>query len=606
MPKNLSVQNLDFDNVKQSLIDFLKAQDQFKDYDFTGSAMNILIELLSYNTHYMGFFAHMLANESFINSASLRSTMAAKAKLLNYIPGSKIAAKALVSVDFNVDAINAPNDRKIILRRGTIIKSSGEVNREFIVPQNTYVYNRSNAVNVYEYTTDEFIIYEGSFETQRFLVDKTLHDQRFVIRDPNIDINTLEVKVYSNDTETDYDVFTLAKNHTSINSNSKVFFLSLNEENYYEIFFGNDVYGKGLEHNNYVEATYVASNGSDGNFAKNFSFDSSYQYNDGQTIKTFEPTVLADNPSSGGVDAESVEDLRFNIPYHFRRQNRAVTVDDYKNLILSEYRNVNSVNVWGGEDNIPKTYGKVYISIKPRYGNTLSSNSKRIILDTILRKYNTATIEPVLVDPDFLYINLNVFVKYNPLNTNTSQGSLRTLIDQEIAEYDTEVLNRFGNFYSDAVLSNRIIDVDSSVLSCYNEITLEKRFTPAIGQFQTYYVDFNNALIKGTLKTDEFEYRGRRNYIIDDGSGNLIAYYYNDVTKVWVKYPDETFGNIDYTNGIVRFSGFSFDALYQDEKILRVLVEPKNPDFYTRRNNIVTIDDYTINISEDLGTESTT
>ena len=233
MAKNLQVQELDFETIKQNFIDFMKSQNQFKDYDYKGASMNIFLDMLAYNTHYMGFYAHMLANEAFVDSATQKASLTSKAKLLNYIPGSKQSAEALVEFTVDVTALNESIDRKIVIPRGTNIRANNNASdlRNFVVVGDVYIYNRATTAGSYDYTSEEVTIYEGSFNTQRFLVDDTLVNQRFIIRDRDIDISSLRINVYDTPNATEFVSFTLAEDFTEIGGDSNIFFVAVNEDN---------------------------------------------------------------------------------------------------------------------------------------------------------------------------------------------------------------------------------------------------------------------------------------------------------------------------------------------------------------------------------------
>jgi hypothetical protein len=459
------------------------------------------------------------------------------------------------------------------------------------------VYNRATTAGSYDYTSEEVSIFEGAFSTQRFLVDDTLVNQRFIIRDRNVDITSLRINVYDTVNSVEFVSYNLAEDFTELDGESNVFFVAVNEDNYYEVFFGNDIYGKSLANNNMVSASFVSTSGADGNNARVFTLTSGINY----LGTDYDVNIETVNNSHGG-DEETLEDLRFNIPYHYRRQNRSVTVDDYKNILLAKYRNINSINVWGGEDNEPKTFGKVFISIKPKYGEVLSSKAKDSIINNILKKYNVATVEPEIVDPEYLYINLDVNVRYAPLNTNTSSGELSTAVDAVIADYNNNVLNRFGSFYSDVTLNSNIKNIEPSILTSYADPTLEKRVDVTLNTKATYFVDYVNQIIPETIKSAEFMFRLKRCYLADDDSGNMLIYYYDDFKKDWVAYPNETFGTVDYTNGIIRLIDFEANDLYDANK-LSIYATPKFPDFFTKRNNVVVIEQVDITIVEDFNNE---
>lgn len=597
MSQNLNVQNLDFEGIKSNLIDYMKNQQEFKDYDFTASSLNILMDVLAYNTHYMGFYAHMLANEAFIDSAQNIESLTSKAKLMNYVPGSMHSSSADVTFTFDINAGNEPTDKKIVMPRGTAIASNNNDldTRQFILKDDLYIYNEATTLGEYDYTSVSTPVFEGEFKELRFLVNTTLFNQRFILRNTNIDISTLRVNVHETDQDSNFVTYKRADDFTQIDGDSAVYFIAKNEEGYYELFFGNNVYGKSLSNGNFVSCTFIATQGVDGNFASVFVMDSGF---DG-----FNVSITTDKISDGGMAEESKDDLRFNIPYHYRRQNRCVTVDDYRNILLSEYRNINSISVWGGEDNEPKAYGQVFIAINPLYGEVLSSKSKDIVIG-LLKRYNTATIEPIIVDPDYLYINLDVQANWNPIQTNLSKGQLQTVIENTINTYNEENLNKFGSYYSDATLSKLIIDSDLSVFTNYNNITLEKRFVPILHTAQTYYVEFVNPIVAGTVKSDEFEFRLARSYFVDDrDTGKIHIYYYDELADEYVMYADETFGEVNYETGQVRLADFVVESLYSSNGLLNVYSQPQFPDFFTVRKNILTIDDFTVTLTENYQNE---
>lgn len=602
MATNIPVQELDFDKIKKNLKQYLQSQSQFQDYDFEGSSLSVLLDLLAYTTHYSGFHAHLLNNESNIDSAYLKSSMTSKAKFLNYVPGSKKSAEATVKFTVDVDATNEPTDRKIVIPRGQSIQSNNNMadNRTFVLVDDLYIYNQSMVNGVYDYTSDETLIYEGTFTTEKFKVDSTLINQRFIIRDPDIDISTLRVRVFDADNDTNFVSYKQVDDHMIVSGDSPVFFVTVNEDDYYEIQFGNGVYGRKVEHGNIVECSFVSTSGELGNNAKKFSFGGGYEFN-GETYNvTIEPVHAAE----GGMEPEGVEDLRFNIPYHYRRQNRAVIVDDYKNLLLAEYRNINSVNVWGGEDNEPKVYGKVFICIKPKFGEVLSNKAKENIINKIIKRRNVTVIEAEIVDPDFLYVNLDVFVQFNPIRTTSSPGEIVTGCEQAIEQYNEQSLNRFGGYYSDLELNSRVRASNPAVMTSYTDIRIEKRFEPTLHTKQTYYVDFVNPIVKGTVKSDEFTFRLSRCYFADDQNGNIRIWHYNTGKGEYQMYADEVFGQVDYENGVVRLTDFEVNGLYGNKTKLGVHADPKRPDFFTKRNNIVLINDTKVHVTENFENEN--
>lgn len=580
MANNLITQELDFDQIKSELINFLKQQDEFKDYEYTGSAMQILIDTLAYNTHYMGWFAHMLANESMIESILRKENMNSKAKFLNYIPKSKKASKALVTIT----KPDPSPDTRVKVERGTAYQAKSGIAgvqdlRTFILSDDLFIYYNSETS---DFTSDDVVLYEGEYRIKEFY---TSEEQRYVIQDTDIDTDTIRVRLKESKDATGGSTYTQATDFNLIDGDSTVYFLTLNENDYYELTFGDDVYGKKLPYGSYLEVTYIATNGELGNGVTAF--------------ESTEITMVED--STDGVENETLEDLRHAIPYHYRRQNRLVTVDDFKNIVLSEYKNVSSVNVWGGEDNIPKAYGKVYVCVKPLYGEELSNQAEKNLLN-MLKKYTMATVEPIIVKPEYLYIDLVVNVKNDPFKTDKRLGELRTLVDNTIEEYNTTQLNKFDSYYSDVKLNTKIMSQSPSFITTYNEITLEKRFEPIPFSNQTYFVYFQNPVEMGSIWSTNFNYRNYECKLVDDRKGNIVVYYYDSIQKTYIEFTNEIFGEIDYETGIIKLTDIIFQNQTSDH--VKIYAKPVKPLFFSKLNSVITIDNVEIKIEDYSGTES--
>lgn len=580
MTNNLITQDLDFETIKANLIASLKSQDTFRDHEFTGSGLNILLDTLAYNTHYQGYYAHMLANESFIESIIRKETMNSKAKLFNYLPKSKKSSKAIVTI---TESDPAP-ETNVRVDRGTMYAAKRDNpnltdTRSFVLIDDLIIYYNADTS---DYTSDEVTLYEGEFKTTDY---HTAPQKRYVIRDLDIDTDTIMIKVKTNIGATEYVTYTQATDFTEIGSESLVYFISLNENDYYEFTFGNDIYGKSIPNDAYIEVSYVACNGERGN-----------------TVSTFESAkITVVEASTDGVERESLEDMRHDIPNHYRRQNRLVTVDDFKNIILSEYKNVSSLNVWGGEDNVPKSYGKVYICIQPKYGAKLSSKASGNLL-AMLKKYTMATIESIIVDPEYLYVNLQVYTKNDTLKTSLREGELKRRIYETIETYGADQLNKFDSYYSDVKLNTAIMADSDSFITTYNNITLEKRFTPTLNVNQPYFVYFLNEVQPNSITSNQFTFRDYTCTLRDDGAGNIVVYYLDETKGTWNKFINETFGTVVYTTGAVKLSDITFTGLVEDD--IKIFAIPVNPLFFAKLNTILVIDDVNINIENYHGRES--
>lgn len=601
MAKNLKVNKLDFDELKGNLIEFLQGQEKFKDYNFYGSGFDVILDALAYNSFYMGTFAHLLANESFIDSAKLRESLTSKAKLFNYIPKASFSAISDININLDINNSNEPDDEKFLLNRGEFAQSTNDLSgtfRNFILIDDIYIYNKSISTDGKEYKSDTVQIYEGQYINDYYTKDITQNstwNQVFKLTSKNVDYRTIRVKVYDNDSSEIFTSFKLASDFMLIDGNSPIFFITTDDLGYYEILFGNGVYGRELENNNYIEISYVENNGELGNDARTFLYTGEDLI--GKDFSTIDVTINTEMASDGGRGEETIDELKYNIPHHHKRQNRLVTIEDYKSILLSEYNNIQSINVWGGEDNYPKVYGRVFISIKPKIGDILSSKAKQKIQTEILNKYNIVTIDTTIVDVDFLYLNLTNHTKFNPLNTDRSSGEIANLVNTAINDYDSNQVSKFDGYYSNASLYENILNQDSSILSTYNYITVEKQITPSLETSQSYIIDFNGKVEANSIESNGFTFRGLPSYFKDDGIGNIVIHYESLIDGTQYTYIDEFFGTIDYVTGILNTSNLVIDDIIDGDKLITKSI-PIEPDFYPVRNNIVKINKISIDVTE--------
>jgi len=601
MAKNLKVNALDFDELKANLIEFLQGQEKFKDYNFYGSGFDVILDSLAYNSFYMGTFAHLLANESFIDSANLRESLTSKAKLLNYIPKSSFSAIADINIKLDINDQNEPNDEKFLIQRGEFAESTNNLSglvRNFILIDDVYIYNKSIATSGYDYHSDTIEIYEGVYTTDHFTKDVSQNstwNQVYRLTSKDVDYRTIRVKVFDNDTSDNYVPYKLASDFMLIDNDSNVFFITTDDQGYYEILFGNDVYGKALENGNYIEITYVENIGELGNDARTFEYIGEDIL--GRDLLPVNVTINTEMVSDGGRGEETLEELKYNVPHHYKRQNRLVTIEDYKSILLSEYNNIQSINVWGGEDNYPKVYGRVFISIKPKVGEILSSKAKEKIQKTILEKYNVVTIDTTIVDVDFLYLNITNNTKFNPLDTDKSAGEIANIVNTTINNYDDNQVSRFDGYYSNATLYEDILNLDKSIMSTFNYIMLEKQTKPSFETSQSYVIDFNGKVVEKSIISNEFTFRGLPSHFDDDGEGNIVIHYESLIDGTKYTYLNEYFGTINYQTGILNTSNIVIDDIVDGDKLITKAM-PVEPDFYPLRNNIIKINKVSVTVTE--------
>ena len=398
MATNLNVTELDFDQIKQNLKNFLKQQEEYTDYDFEGSGLSTLLDVLAYNTHYNAMNAHYSLNEAFLDSAQIRGNVVTRAKLLGYTPRSVLSARARVQITVDIsgeDQATKDNTTSLTLPRGTKLKAEvGNDKFEFVVLDNHSV---DVIANTHTFVFNNIEIAEGTYKTLLYRVDNDIENQKFQLSDKDADTSTLRVRVQENEQSTSYQVYTKFETLLTVDSASQVYYLQENPNGFYEVYFGDGVTGKKPVNDNIITVDYVYTHGEDANGASTFNHADTIV---GLTTESSVTTTTVSN-ASGGTIPESIDSIRFNAPLTFTSQGRAVTSEDYKSIILKSFSNISSISTWGGEDNDPVDFGSVYVAIKPLTAQTLSDSEKLSIKETVLKGKNVVSITPEIVDPNF-------------------------------------------------------------------------------------------------------------------------------------------------------------------------------------------------------------
>ena len=486
MTDRLRVTELDFDEIKTNLKNFLKNQNEFTDYDFEGSGLSVLLDILAYNTHYNAYYLNMIANESFLDTALLRNSVVSHAKKFGYVPRSATAARA--TINFNVNSLNSTPGSLTLPRGYTFISS--------LVDNKIYKFVTLDDVTVSKvgtnFTFQNLKIYEGSLNRFSFTHSQSSNPKQiFTIPDENVDISTLTVSVQQSVSNTNSIVYNLVTDVLNLTANSSVYFLQEGLNSQYQIYFGDDVIGKKIPDGGVVNVTYLSTNGSIVNRANNFIATTPIS-----SYTTF--TVQSVSSASGGSEKESVDQIKFSAPLQFISQNRAVTKNDYVKLIQQRYPQFDAVNVWGGEENIPPVYGKVFISAKPKLGFEVSDTEKDYFINEIVKPISVLTVTPEFVDVDYNYIKLISTVYYDPTKTTLNTSTLQSKITTAINSFSNLNLNKFNSIFSSSKLRTNIDNSDVSVVSNELEIFLSKRFRPLLNQTNTYTLDFGVELSRGT------------------------------------------------------------------------------------------------------------
>src|SRR6056300_351014 len=471
----LEISELDFENIKGSLKRFLANQNEFKDYDFEGSSMAILLDLLAYNTHYLAYNANFVANEMFMDTAQLRSSVASLAKLVGYTPNSARAPIADLKL-----VINDGTGSTITIPAGTKFTSSIDGLTY------TFVSIADKTVQPVDgiYTAQSLNVYDGTYVTYNYTYDAQDIDQRFLIPSDRADTSTIKVVIQNSVSDVTQNTYTKASSITELNGTSKVFFLQEAEDGQYEIYFGDGIIGKKLNDGNIINVSYVVTNKTEANGATAFTLAGS--------ISGFtDITVTVNSSAQGGAEPESLQSIKKNTPDFYSSQDRAVTVEDYKTKVKQLYANTQAVSAWGGENAETPFYGRVYISILPTSGSNLTESTKaRIVTD--LKKYSVASVTPVIIDPEITNVLLTSTVKFDEKSTTKVADTIKSDVITTITNYNSNTLQKFDTMFRHSKLTGLIDDTDESILSNVTTVRLRKSFVPTIGSSTKYSINFAN------------------------------------------------------------------------------------------------------------------
>jgi hypothetical protein len=584
----IRISDLDYNLIRENLKTFMRGQSQFSDYDFEGSALSTLIDLLAYNTHYNALYTNLAVNEMFLDSASKRSSVVSIANNFGYTPISSTASKAILNV--TVTQQNAVDPIKFIPRGSTFATSINDVNYTFYTLKD-YVADRNG--NVYQFENVE--VYEGTLLYQLYVCTEA--NQKFVIPNNNVDLSTLVLTVQETSEKPSYERYTQIQDVLELTPESKVYYVKELEDSTYQISFGSSGLGKSIDIGNVITVQYLISNKEAANGASTFTYTGSGL---GGVV-----SVSANATSFGGKELESVEQIKYNVSQSFFDQNRAVTPGDYVSLIKRNYSNLDSINVWGGENNDPVQYGRVYISIKPTNGPYLTPPEKNFIANTILKSKNVVSITPVLVDPSYLNLYMTTNVYYDQNKTTRSIDEIKTAVYNSIAKYSEENLKKYDGVFRMSKLSSVIDDTDQSILS---NITTFKVYVEVIPKYDVkaeYKLNLVNPIYQSGLPEEAFTSTGfyldggtTVYYLDDDGSGNIRLY--TVIAETGEKnIKNASVGTIDYANGRIVIRGLAIVNLLEPNFMF--MIKTQSNDVISVRNQIVDIplDKLQINIIQD-------
>ena len=598
MATNLNVTELDFADIKQNLKNFLKQQTEFNDYDFDGSGLNVLLDVLAYNTHYNALNAHYSLNESFLDSAQIRGNVVTRAKLLGYTPRSVLSPRGKVDIVVNVAAEVGTKPTVLELTRGTKLNTvvSGE-EFQYVVLETQQATLSAVSANTYQF--NDVVIAEGSVRELKYRVDNDIENQKFQLTDYDADTSTLRVRVQSNEESSSFDVYTKFESLKDVNSTSKVYYLQENPSGYYEIFFGDGVTGFKPSNNNIVTIDYVTTKGKESNGANSFSMV--------DNIGGFSNiTITLDTAAVGGADQETTESIRFNAPLTFISQNRAVTADDYSAIIKKEFSNIDSISTWGGEDNDPPDYGKVYIAIKPLLAEQLTTAEKTDITGAILKGKNVVSITPEIVDTNYTYLELDVAFKYNPNLTDRSSVELQSVVRDTITDYNFNNLNKFDGVFRHSQLTRAIDNSDPSILNTIIRPRMFQNITPLNNADNNFSLSFvapfyqSGDSTKFILSSTAFKINNVDHFFGDvpiSGSTNRTVIVYKVVNNTNITVIDGA-GVIDVLKGTVTLNNFRPDTT----DAIKITILPNSLDLAPKRDQLISIDNNSVVITPEIDT----
>ena len=605
MPANnsISLVSLDFDTIKSNLVSYLRGNPAFADFNFEGSNINVLLDILSYNTYLQSFYLNMVASEMFLDSAQLRNSVVSLSKSLNYTPRSYKSSRLNIFCQFpqsGLSAFNIPVGTKF---------SAKNSNGSF-----TFVTRDSNTIypSGGEFSAN-LVVYEGKYLSDVFTVDNTVESQRFLISNQNIDNDSLTVTVIASGTPYN---FTPASSLFGVSNTSNVFFIQAAENNYYEIVFGDGVFGSPPLNGSTVLANYMVTSGTDGNGAMNVQLDDNLGSFNG-SVNFIIPSISVSNSSFNGANSESIESIRFNAPRSLQTQERAVTANDYKQLVLNNYSDVKSVHVFGGEqisgaydpdDNMNNSnsvqFGKVFIVPATHSGYNLSDSEKADIQSFLLER-NVLGITPQVVDPAYLYLNVYTTVKYDPTKTANPPATISNIVSNAIQAYNSNNLESFDTEFKLSDFMAAITNSEQSISSNQTTVNMKKVLTPSLNTPQYLTVSYNNAINVGSVFSSAFLANGRECSFTDFNPNNNTFNFTQTSTGLQInnnsnviylldstipsKPTYTTAGTIDYSRGIISLNQITINDFLANEGVT-FIAQPASENVKAYNNDIIEID----------------
>ena len=595
----LSVSELDFDTIKQNLKDYMSAQSEFSDYDFDGSALSVIMDIMSYNTHMNAFYMNMLASEAFLDSAQLRNSAIKKAAQLGYTPQSVRGSKAYANLTFT------PSDAPSTITIDKHTQFNATVNGTSF----TYVTSAATTVTPVAgvYTANNVELVQGVPLTYQYTVNNSNPDQKFILPNANTDTSQLTVVIQESAVNTNTSVYILASDITTVNSTSNVYFLYESSDYKFEVQFGDSNLGRKLSDGNIVKLTSTVSDGGTTNGSNTFTAV-------GQ-VGGYDVTIATMNSAAGGSDRESVDSIKFSAPKHYEAQNRCVTANDYHRIISNEYSGIDSLTIWGGQENDPPGYGKVYIAVKPSGVDALSTSQKTSLKD-LIKNRNMVAVTPVIVDPEKTYVVINSTIKFDYRKTQNSAAQIANTVANTVNTYLNTDLAKFETTFRYSQLSKLIDESEVSITNNLTTVKLKNIIADvSLTEASDYTVNFHNAIYHphttydGAIESTDFTYADANgtsyaSCYLDDSNTTLRVFRYVTGEKTTVS---ANVGSVTYSNGQILLSSFKPTAL-DSANTFSLTIAPSSNDITPVRDQLLTANtsEITITTESDITTTTTT
>lgn len=593
--------DLDFAQIKENLKNFLKSQNKFKDYDFDGSGMSVLLDLLAYNTAYNGFYLNMLASEMFLDTASMRESVISRAKHLGYVPSSRRALAATVDIefDFSKPGIKTPEPKA-----GFLIKKTNALYT--VIDTVRYVFTPKNEVYAQpignkKYLAKDVQIIEGKRLTYQWTYDSSASKkQRFIIPNPNIDVSTLSVIVKDSPTSSIKTPYTQYQDLNELTDKDPIYFLEEVPGEMYELIFGDGVIGKKLEDGNVIQIEYVVPTNDVATGASRFYPVVGWEV-DINSISSIRTTIAAKDYS----EKESIDSIKFIAPKMYDAQNRAVTKSDYETLLKKDMSvidpKIQYLRVWGGEENDPPEYGKVFCAIKPDSALALTPIEKQKIIETFIRPKNIISVQVEIVEPDYIGLSVSTTVNYFANKTTNTKDVIKRLVVDKIKQFKNKYIIGFDSDFRFSKFIAEIDAADPSIESNITSVKMKYRFIPQLSTFYSGIINLNNQINRGditngvrAITSSPFYYVNNLVVLADNGSGSLGVYTVNGLKN---NLPLKVVGKVDYTTGKLTIENLVVDKILENKNYVELYVMPKYNDVIAYRNQILLLEDEDINVN---------